>query len=131
MIKAVAENAGQPVVLIGLNEENVKALQMNMPLDVETAELGINDSRVIVFYGKTDEELKDMLEQKGVMVSETTTKRSAVPTDSMVVETGGLNIRLRFGEAAVVLDMDAAQQMVDMVQAKIDRMKEQPNSTVQ
>jgi hypothetical protein len=40
----------------------------------------------------------------------------------MVVETGGDNLRIRFGDQAVVLNKEAARAMVKIVQEKLNKM---------
>jgi len=59
MIKFKAEDgAGRPIVGLGLSEENVKRLKDGQPILVKLSDLGMGDTVITIFYGKTEVEME-------------------------------------------------------------------------
>jgi hypothetical protein len=56
MLKAKLVGGGQPVILLGLEAENVKRLKEGKPILVLGADLGI-DFDIYIVYGKTVKEI--------------------------------------------------------------------------
>ena len=62
MIRAVGKDAnGRRITLVGLSAENIRRLQDNKPISV----IYPDDSRVIVMYGETEDDIAEDLRALG------------------------------------------------------------------
>lgn len=67
MIKARGRTGdGRPVVLLGLSGENVARLVADEPIVFDLAQLGLGPCRVVILYGRTEEEIAGWLERRRV-----------------------------------------------------------------
>ena len=61
MIKFLAGSDKETLVGFGLSEENIKALKEGKPISIDMSEMGIKDTRVMIFYGETEEDMEKEL----------------------------------------------------------------------
>lgn len=66
MLKA---RAGDRFVF-GLSARNIELLMNGQPIDVDLRELGCSSGHVLIFYGKTEADMKDALEEAGIELPE-------------------------------------------------------------
>lgn len=68
---------GVPIIGFGLSEANVQKLKEGMPvlIDVDhTKELLGVQARIVIFYGKTEEDMQEDLKTAGFNIPNTSTK---------------------------------------------------------
>lgn len=58
---------GQRFVGVGLSAENLRRLQAGDPAVVDLAPHGFAGARVVIFYGRTEEEMEAMVKSRFVM----------------------------------------------------------------
>ncbi len=58
MIKAHLNNGD---LLFGLSKMNIKKLQEGMPIIIEGKDMGIDDIKIIIMYGETEEDIYEEL----------------------------------------------------------------------
>ena len=51
MIKCAATREGEPLVVLGLSDANVKELRNDRPIRFSLSELGLPDKTVVISYG--------------------------------------------------------------------------------
>lgn len=65
MIKAVLrDQAGAPVVLLGLSGENITRLMADEPISINLAELGLPPLRIAIVGGRTEAHITAQLDQQ-------------------------------------------------------------------
>lgn len=65
MIRAVGHGPNnEPLILLGLSDENIRRLRDGQPIHVLLSELGL-DVHVAIFYGETEEQMARDLEAAG------------------------------------------------------------------
>ena len=52
---------GAPVYGLGLSEANMRRLKSGMPIRINTEDLGGPPGSIMVFYGRTEEEMAEMV----------------------------------------------------------------------
>lgn len=68
MIKArSSDEAGQPIVILGITGENVARMAAGEPVLVNMTELGLPPMKVILMYGKTERHITAELELHGLL----------------------------------------------------------------
>jgi len=73
MLKFLTMKDGKPLIGLGITEDNIRKLKEGMPIYISAADMlkDFNlDEGIMVFYGKTDQKLADIL--KPFMRSDTT-----------------------------------------------------------
>lgn len=74
MFKAAGETGvGEPFLLIGLTEENVKRLKDGQPIPIsaiEMAVLGLPPMVISIIYGETEEAIKERITGVGIEIHE-------------------------------------------------------------
>jgi len=68
MLKA---RAGDRFVF-GLSAKNIELLMDGRPIDIDLKELGCDSGHVLIFYGKTEADMKAALEEAGIELPEQT-----------------------------------------------------------
>lgn len=63
MVKLVKGN----MVMLGLSDENVKRLTHDQPIKFNLKELGLQDMDIVIFHGKTEQEMASMLKMAGLI----------------------------------------------------------------
>lgn len=63
MIKAVASNTEEPLVILGLSDMNMEKLKEGRPIIVEMEELGLT-GKILIIGGGTEDELVEMIRGK-------------------------------------------------------------------
>jgi len=63
MIKALKGN----MIMLGLSDENVKRLTNDQPIKFNLKELGLFDYEVVIFHGKTEQEMAKMMKDAGLI----------------------------------------------------------------
>jgi len=58
MVKFLAGSDKETILGFGLSEENIKALKEGKPISIDLSEMGIKDTRAMIFYGETEEDMK-------------------------------------------------------------------------
>jgi hypothetical protein len=66
MLRAIAGE----LLFLGLSEENIRQLKLGRPIDANFTELG-QKVRIIVFYGETEEQMRETLTQHGLITPHT------------------------------------------------------------
>lgn len=66
MIKAKGTKKGKEILLLGLSDMNVKKLQQGLPIVIERAEIDLPFD-IIIFYGKTEEDMIEILADAGML----------------------------------------------------------------
>lgn len=66
MLKA---RAGDRFVF-GLSAKNIELLMEGKPILIDMRELGMDAGEVVIFYGKTEAQMKDALEEAGIEMPE-------------------------------------------------------------
>jgi hypothetical protein len=56
--------------VFGLSARNIELLMNGHPIDVDLKELGCSSGHVLIFYGKTEADMKNALEEAGVLPPE-------------------------------------------------------------
>ena len=54
-------------LIFGLSALNVERLMQGKPISIDLKELGLEKGRVLIFYGKTEEDMKRELESAGMV----------------------------------------------------------------
>jgi hypothetical protein len=73
MIKAVAKGKrlkdDTPVtsILLGLSDENLRRLREDMPIAIDGREIGMPDIDVVIFAGRTEDEMLALLKRAGAI----------------------------------------------------------------
>ena len=49
------------IIGFGLSEENIKRLKEGKPIMFDANDLGIEGSKIVIFYGKTEQDMQDDL----------------------------------------------------------------------
>lgn len=75
MMKAAARTDAGHLIIFGLSDENIRRLQLGDPIKVDLSELGIEGASVLIFAGKDE---KTMAEMVGDMIGPDT-KVSPLP----------------------------------------------------
>lgn len=57
MLKAIAGSN----LILGLSEKNLELLKTDKPIKFNLKDLGLQDMNVIIFYGKTEQELMSLV----------------------------------------------------------------------
>lgn len=63
MIKATIEN----MVILGLSDENIQRLTHDQPIKFNLKELGMGDINILIFHGKTEQEMKQTMMEAGLI----------------------------------------------------------------
>ena len=58
MIKFMAGSDKETLIGFGLSEENIKALKEGNPISIDMSEMGFKDTRAMIFFGETEEDMK-------------------------------------------------------------------------
>ena len=62
MIKAAAtDQQGRPVAIVGLSLDNIRLLVEGRPIKTDTDFLGFPGGTLMIFVGKTEEEMAEMM----------------------------------------------------------------------
>lgn len=88
MIRAAFQNKvdGEPVLIIGLEEENVLRLRADKPIDVALKEFGVDlPGRLIILYGRNGLEIEAAFKRAGLLPRD-----AQLPHDSIAVEHANL-----------------------------------------
>jgi len=62
---------GRRHFLFGLSDGNLERLRNGQPILIDLGELGGRDGTVLIFTGRTEEKMVDMLRQRGLIGPET------------------------------------------------------------
>lgn len=63
MIKALKGN----LIILGLSDENLDRLKKDQPIKFNLNELGLSDYEVLIFNGKTEQEMQKMMMEVGLV----------------------------------------------------------------
>ena len=63
MLKAVA---GRNIIL-GLSDANIENIKAGRPISFNLKEIGLEDRNVLIFYGKTEQDMYKELRDKGMI----------------------------------------------------------------
>lgn len=63
MIKAIQGNR----IILGLSDENIRRLQKDEPIKFNLKELGFEDFEVLIFNGKTEQDMQKTLIDAGLI----------------------------------------------------------------
>ncbi len=63
MIKALKGN----MIMLGLSDENIKRLRQDQPIKFNLRDLGLTDMDVLIFHGKTEEAMTEMMKEAGLI----------------------------------------------------------------
>lgn len=66
MLKA---RAGDRFVF-GLSAKNIELLMEGKPISIDLRELGCDKGSVLIFYGRTEQDMKDSLEEAGIVLDD-------------------------------------------------------------
>ncbi len=66
MLKFLGASPDGPVIGLGLSKRNVELLQQGNPVHVELADLKLK-GHIIIFYGDTEDDMRRMLEEVGLV----------------------------------------------------------------
>ncbi len=66
MIKFLGASPDGPVIGLGLSNANVRLLQQGNPIHVKLADLNMK-GHIIIFYGDTEDDMRRMLEEVGLV----------------------------------------------------------------
>jgi hypothetical protein len=71
MVRAKAKN----LALMGLSDRNVELLKEGKPISFNLKEIGFSeDINIVIFHGKTEEDMKNHLIKEGMVVPSTVIK---------------------------------------------------------
>lgn len=63
MVKALKGN----MIFLGLSDENIKRLKQDQPIKFNLKDLGLQDMEVVIFNGKSEFEMKQMMFKAGLI----------------------------------------------------------------
>lgn len=70
MIKALLKNSDGPILVAGLEEENIARLKADFPIDIPLAAFGVDlPGRLVILYGRTAKEIERVLQQAGAIIN--------------------------------------------------------------
>lgn len=64
MMKGITNDG---VLLFGLSARNVELLKEGKPIDIDLRTLGLPSGRVLIFYGETEQEIRESLIVQGLI----------------------------------------------------------------
>jgi hypothetical protein len=72
VIKAIANADDKKVIVLGLSRENMRRLLEGQPIEIDWAEVGVDDQpNIVILGGETESDIIGVLAQYGALTSET------------------------------------------------------------
>jgi predicted kinase len=79
MIKALLQGRNGPIILAGLEEENVARLKADFPIDVPLSDFGLDmPGRLVILYGRTGPEIIQTMKLAGADMSKLVSDAKAI-----------------------------------------------------
>jgi hypothetical protein len=64
--KVNSKDGGKLLIGLGLSAQNIEKLKAGDPILFGLDELGLENTEVVILYGKTEEEMRDKIDEKGL-----------------------------------------------------------------
>jgi hypothetical protein len=124
MIKALAhDEAGKPVVFLGITDRNVEKLTQGMPIHVDLRELGGEvEVRILIFHGKDEEALEKLMLKDGTSVGTIKRDKPLSLRDEFIEAVDGLLEQV--GKVASSYQTSALISAVKKTKDALERMRD-------